>query len=209
MSTDEGLDKDFNSLDAQDEACADYVRSERLEGWTPLPNRFDDGGYTGANDRRPGLQALLTAVGEGRVQVVVVTRIDRLSRSLSDFVRLMALFDKNDVRFVSVTQQFSTGTAVGRLTLNLLSCFSEFEREMIAERTRDKIRAARKRGKWTGGPPPLGYDVAPEGGRIPIRNSTSNTLGSGRSTGRVLRRPAGATARSPTARRVGIICAGD
>ncbi len=175
-STDEGLDKDFNSLDAQYEACASYIESQRHDGWSLLPERFDDGGYTGANDRRPGLQSLLALIDAGRVQVVVVHRIDRLSRSLADFVRLMAMFEDKGVAFVSVTQQFSTGTPVGRLTLNLLSCFAEFEREMISERTRDKIHAARKRGKWTGGPPPLGYDVAPEGGKIVVNESEAKQV---------------------------------
>jgi site-specific DNA recombinase len=167
-STEEGLDQEFNSLDAQREAAEAYIQSQRSEGWTLLPDRYDDGGCTGANVDRPALQRLLQDVGTRRVDVVVVYKVDRLSRSLLDFARLMEVFEAHDVSFVSVTQQFNTATSVGRLMLNVLLSFAQFEREIIGERTRDKIAAARRRGKWTGGVPVLGYDVAPEGGRLVV-----------------------------------------
>lgn len=154
-STAKGLDEQsFTSLDAQREACEAYARSQ---GWQALPNRYDDGGFTGANTDRPAFQRLLRDVEEGRVDVVVVHRLDRLTRSLRDFVRLLADFEARGVAFVSVTQAFDSSSALGRLTLNLLASFSEFEREMIAERTRDKIRAAKRRGQWAGGHLPFGY----------------------------------------------------
>ncbi len=158
-STDEGLDQEFNSLDAQRQAVEAYVTSQKGEGWAPLPERYDDGGYTGANTERPAFRRLLADIEAGRVDVVAVYKIDRLSRSLLDFVRLMEAIRQHGVTFVSVTQQFSTTNPVGRMTLNLLATFAEFERETIAERTRDKIAAARRRGMWTGGRPPLGYDL--------------------------------------------------
>ena len=167
-STEEGLEQEFNSLDAQREAAEAYIASQRSEGWTLLPDRYDDGGHTGANVDRPALQRLLQDVGTRRVDVVVVYKVDRLSRSLLDFARLMGTFEAHGVSFVSVTQQFNTATSVGRLMLNVLLSFAQFEREIIAERTRDKIAAARRRGKWTGGVPILGYDVAPEGGRLVV-----------------------------------------
>jgi site-specific DNA recombinase len=158
-STEEGLDQEFNTLDAQRSAVEAYVTSQRSEGWVALPERYDDGGYTGANIERPAFKRLLADIEAGLVDVVAVYKIDRLSRSMLDFVRLMELFKQHGVTFVSVTQQFSTTNAVGRMTLNLLATFAEFERETISERTRDKVRAARKRGMWTGGRPMLGYDV--------------------------------------------------
>ncbi len=156
-STAAGLEKDFNSLDAQREACTAYVRTRVLEGWVLLEEPFDDGGYTGANTERPGFQKLMAWVRSKRVDVVVVYKVDRLSRSLPDFAQVMEHFNKQGVGFVSVTQHFSTTDPVGRLTLNMLMSFAEFEREMIAERIRDKIRAARRKGRWTGGNAPLGY----------------------------------------------------
>ncbi len=158
-STDEGLDQEFNSLDAQREAGEAFIASQRHQGWECLPDRYDDGGFSGANIERPAMRRLLADIKAGKVDVVVVYKVDRLSRSLLDFARLMEVFERQDVSFVSVTQQFNTATSMGRLVLNVLLSFAQFEREMIAERTRDKIAAARRRGKWTGGPVPLGYQV--------------------------------------------------
>ena len=156
-STAAGLEQEFNSLDAQREACVAYV--QRQPGWTLLDERYDDGGFTGANIERPAFQRLLADVEAGKIDVVVVYKVDRLSRSLLDFARVMERFGAAGASFVSVTQNFSTADAMGRLTLNMLMSFAEFEREMIGERTRDKIAAARRKGKWTGGPVPLGYRV--------------------------------------------------
>jgi len=165
-STEEGLAQEFNSLDAQREASEAFIQSQRSEGWVTLPERYDDGGYTGGNMDRPAMQRLLAEVEAGRVDCVVVYKVDRLSRSLLDFARIMEAFEQHGVSFVSVTQQFNTTTSLGRLTLNILLSFAQFEREIIAERTRDKISAARRKGKWTGGHPVLGYDLAPRGGRL-------------------------------------------
>ena len=156
-STAAGLEKDFNSLDAQREACEAYIKTRVHEGWELLAEPFDDGGYTGANTERPGFQKLLGWVARKRVDVVVVYKVDRLSRSLVDFAQVLDQFNKHDVGFVSVTQHFSTTDPVGRLTMNMLMSFAEFEREMITERIRDKVRAARRKGQWTGGHAPLGY----------------------------------------------------
>jgi DNA invertase Pin-like site-specific DNA recombinase len=158
-STEEGLDKEFNSLDAQRDACEAYVASQRAEGWLLLRDRYDDGGFSGGNLERPGLKRLLADIEAGRVDVVVVYKIDRLSRSLSDFSKLVEVFDRHDVTFVSVTQSFNTTTSMGRLTLNILLSFAQFEREVIGERIRDKFAASRARGMWMGGKIPLGYDV--------------------------------------------------
>jgi len=165
-STDEGLDQEFNSLDAQREAAEAYIASQRGEGWQCLPDRYDDGGYTGGNMERPALQRLLKDIEAGRVDCIVVYKVDRLSRSLLDFARIMESLEKHGVSFVSVTQQFNTSTSMGRLMLNVLLSFAQFEREIIGERTRDKIAASRRKGKWTGGMPILGYDVDPRGGRL-------------------------------------------
>ena len=158
-STSIGLDQEFNSLDAQREACEQYIAARAHEGWQLLPERYDDGGFTGANLERPAFQRLLADMEAGKVDVVVVYKVDRLSRSLLDFAKVMDRFNRSNTAFVSVTQNFSTADAMGRLTLNMLMSFAEFERSMIAERTRDKIVAARRKGLWTGGPVPLGYDV--------------------------------------------------
>jgi site-specific DNA recombinase len=158
-STEEGLDQDFNSLDAQRQAAEAYIRSQAHAGWTCLPTRYDDGGYTGSNLDRPALQSLLADVRAGQVDCVVTHRVDRLSRSLLDFAKLMEQFEQHQVAFVSVTQHFHSGTSMGRLVLNVLLSFAQFERELIAERTRDKMAAARRKGKWSGGLPILGYDV--------------------------------------------------
>jgi site-specific DNA recombinase len=156
-STTEGLDQDFTSLDAQREASESYIKSQKHEGWVILPERYNDPGFTGANTERPALQKLLSDIENGHISCVVVYKVDRLSRSLMDFVKLLEFFDKNNVTFVSVTQQFNTNTSMGRLTLNILLSFAQFEREIISERTKDKMAAARKRGQWLGGRPPFGY----------------------------------------------------
>ena len=167
-STEEGLDQEFNSLDAQREAAEAYIESQRGEGWTLVPDRYDDGGFSGGNMERPALKRLMADVEAGRIDAVVVYKLDRLSRSLLDFTRMMEVFDARQVAFVSITQKFDTSTSMGRLMLHILLSFAQFEREMIAERTRDKMSAARRKGKWVGGTPILGYDIAPEGGRIVV-----------------------------------------
>ena len=158
-STEEGLDREFNTLDAQRDACEAYVTSQRAEGWVLVPGRYDDGGFTGGNLDRPALQRLLVDIDRGEIDVIVVYKIDRLSRSLMDFAKLVEKFDAHDVTFVSVTQSFNTTTSMGRLTLNILLSFAQFEREVIGERIRDKFAASRARGMWMGGTVPLGYDV--------------------------------------------------
>lgn len=158
-STARGLEQEFSSLDAQREACERYIAQQAQLGWTAMKEQYDDGGFTGANLERPAFQHLLEDVDARKIDVVVVYKVDRLSRSLLDFAKVMERFSKTDTAFVSVTQNFSTADAIGRLTLNMLMSFAEFEREMIAERTRDKIAAARRRGKWTGGNPPIGFKV--------------------------------------------------
>ncbi|MCG8556929.1 MAG: recombinase family protein [Proteobacteria bacterium] len=158
-STAHGLEQEFSSLDAQREACERYVEGQGHLGWRLLPERYDDGGFTGANLERPAFQRLIEDIEAGKIDIVVVYKVDRLSRSLLDFARVMARFNDAGTAFVSVTQNFSTADAMGRLTLNMLMSFAEFEREMIAERTRDKIHAARRRGQWTGGQVPTGYRV--------------------------------------------------
>ena len=158
-SSEEGLDKEFNSLDAQREACEAYVQSQKAEGWVLVPDDYDDGGISGGTLERPALKRLLADIEAGRVDVVVVYKIDRLSRSLMDFARLVDVFDRNEVTFVSITQSFNTTTSMGRLTLNILLSFAQFEREVIGERIRDKFAASRKKGMWMGGWAPLGYRV--------------------------------------------------
>jgi len=158
-STEEGLEQAFNSLDAQRESAEAFIASQQHAGWVCLPQRYDDGGFTGGNTDRPALQQLLADIAAGQVDCVVVQRVDRLSRSLRDFARLMETFDSHPVAFVSVTQQFNTATSMGRLVLNVLLSFAQFERELIAERTRDKMAATRRKGKWAGGPLILGYDL--------------------------------------------------
>lgn len=165
-STTAGLEKDFTTLDAQREACGAFIRSQVHAGWVELDERYDDGGFTGANLERPAFQRLMQDIEAGLIDLVIVYKIDRLSRSLLDFARVMERLTKHGTGLVSVTQNFSTTDAMGRLTLNMLMSFAEYEREMIAERTRDKISAARRRGKWTGGLVPLGYSV--ENGKLII-----------------------------------------
>ncbi len=158
-STEDGLEQEFNSLDAQRESGEAYVKSQTHEGWECLADRYDDGGFTGGNMERPALRRLMADIQAGRIDCVVVYKVDRLSRSLMDFSRMMETFDKHKVSFVSVTQQFNTASSMGRLILNVLLSFAQFEREMISERTRDKIAATRRKGKWSGGMPLLGYNV--------------------------------------------------
>jgi DNA invertase Pin-like site-specific DNA recombinase len=158
-SSEEGLEQEFNSLDAQREACEAYIASQKPEGWVLVPDRYDDGGISGGTLERPALKRLLADIEAKRVDVVVVYKIDRLSRALMDFSKLVEVFDRNDVTFVSVTQSFNTTTSMGRLTLNILLSFAQFEREVIGERIRDKVAASRKKGIWMGGFVPLGYDV--------------------------------------------------
>ena len=158
-STEHGIELEFNSLDAQREACEAYIKSQAHEGWQALSQRYDDAAYSGASLERPALQQLLTDIDAGRVNIVVVYKIDRLTRSLADFAKLVEIFDKKSVSFVAITQQFNTTTSMGRLTLNVLLSFAQFERELSSERVRDKVAASRRKGKWTGGGIPLGYDV--------------------------------------------------
>ena len=156
-STEEGLEQDFNSLDAQREAGAAYALSQKHEGWTTLSDRYDDGGYSGGTMERPALSRLLAAVEAGKVDAVIVYKVDRLTRSLTDFARIVAIFDAAGVSFVSITQAFNTTTSMGRLTLNVLLSFAQFEREVTAERIRDKIAASKAKGMWMGGVVPIGY----------------------------------------------------
>jgi DNA invertase Pin-like site-specific DNA recombinase len=158
-STEHGLDQEFNSLDAQREACEAYIKSQASQGWKLLPQHYDDPAYSGGNLERPALKRLLREIELGRVDVVVVYKIDRLTRSLADFAKLVEAFDARSISFVAVTQQFNTTTSMGRLTLNVLLSFAQFERELASERVKDKIAASRKKGKWTGGTVPLGYDA--------------------------------------------------
>ncbi|WP_425908136.1 recombinase family protein [Nitrobacter sp. TKz-YC02] len=158
-STEHGLDQEFNSLDAQREACEAYIKSQASQGWRALPARYDDPAYSGGNLDRPALKRLLADIEAGKVDVIVVYKIDRLTRSLADFAKLVETFDARSISFVAVTQQFNTTTSMGRLTLNVLLSFAQFERELASERVKDKIAASRKKGKWTGGTVPLGYEL--------------------------------------------------
>jgi DNA invertase Pin-like site-specific DNA recombinase len=158
-SSEEGLEQDFNSLDAQREACEAFIRSQKHEGWVCLPEMYDDGGISGATLERSALKRLLAEIEAGRIDTVVVYKVDRLTRSLSDFARIVEVFDRREVSFVAVTQQFNTTSSMGRLTLNMLLSFAQFEREVTGERIRDKIAASKRKGLWMGGLPPLGYDA--------------------------------------------------
>jgi site-specific DNA recombinase len=175
-STEEGLEQEFNSLDAQRESAEAFVRSQTHEGWTCLPDRYDDGGFTGGNMERPALKRLLADIAAGKIDCVVCYKVDRLSRSLLDFARMMETFDKHGVSFVSITQQFNSATSMGRLVLNVLLSFAQFEREIIAERTRDKMAATRRKGKWSGGTPVLGYDIDPRGGRLHVNEEEAERV---------------------------------
>jgi site-specific DNA recombinase len=167
-STEEGLDQALNSLQAQRESGEAYIASQQARGWSLVPEQYNDGGFSGSHLERPALQRLLNDLQAGAIDCVLVYKVDRLSRSLLDFARLMERFDRTGVSFVSVTQEFNTTTSMGRLTLNILLSFAQFEREIIGERTRDKQSAARRKGKWIGGWPVLGYDVDPQGGRLVV-----------------------------------------
>jgi site-specific DNA recombinase len=158
-STEDGLEQEFNSLDAQYEACAAYALSQRHEGWIVVPERYDDGGFSGGNMQRPGLKRLLADVAAGKIDIILVYKIDRLTRSLADFAKIVEVLDRAEASFVSITQSFNTTTSMGRLTLNMLLSFAQFEREVTGERIRDKIAASKRKGIWMGGPVPLGYEV--------------------------------------------------
>ena len=175
-STEEGLQQEFNSLDAQREASEAFIASQKHEGWQVITEHFDDGGYTGGNMDRPALKRLLAAVEARSVDCIVVYKVDRLSRSLLDFARIIEVFDRHGVSFVAVTQQFNTTSSLGRLTLNILLSFAQFEREIISERTRDKMSAARRKGKWIGGHPVLGYDIDSKGGRIIVNSAEAEQV---------------------------------
>ena len=159
VSTEHGLDQEFNSLDAQYDAASAYIKSQAHAGWTLIRSRYDDGGYSGGSTDRPDLQRLLDDIRARKIDVIVVYKVDRLTRSLADFAKLVELFDAHGVSFVSVTQQFNTTTSMGRLTLNVLLSFAQFEREVTSERIRDKIAASKRKGLWVGGPLPLGYQM--------------------------------------------------
>ena len=173
-SNEEGLEQEFNSLDAQREACAAYILSQKSAGWVALPNMYDDGGISGGTMERPALQRLLTDIAAGGVDTVVVYKVDRLTRSLNDFAKIVDAFDAKGVSFVSVTQQFNTTTSMGRLTLNMLLSFAQFEREVTGERIRDKIAASKQKGMWMGGLPPLGYDVQDR--KLVVNQSEADTV---------------------------------
>ena len=173
-STDEGLEQAFNSLDAQREACAAFIQSQKHEGWLVLPALYDDGGYSGGSLERPALKRLLADIEAGQIDVVVVYKVDRLTRALSDFAKLVDIFDRCSVSFVSITQQFNTTTSMGRLTLNVLLSFAQFEREVIGERVRDKIAASKKKGMWMGGMPSLGFDVKDR--KLVINDAEAHTV---------------------------------
>src|SRR6266851_4895044 len=175
-STEEGLNQPFNTLEAQREAAEAYILSQRHLGWTVLAEQYDDGGYTGGNLERPALQKLLTDLKAGKIDCVVIYKVDRLSRSLLDFARLMEIFEQHEVSLVSVTQPLNTTSSLGRLTLNILLSFAQFEREIIADRTRDKMAAAKRKGKWVGGTPVLGYDVAVGGGKLVVNSEEARRV---------------------------------
>ena len=175
-STEDGLNQPFNTLEAQREAAEAYILSQRHAGWTFVAEHYDDGGYTGGDLERPALQKLLVDMEAGRIDCIVVYKVDRLSRSLLDFARLMDVFERREVSLVSVTQPLNTTVSLGRLTLNILLSFAQFEREIIAERTRDKMAAARRKGKWMGGIPVLGYDVASGGGRLVVNHEEAERV---------------------------------
>ena len=174
VSTDQGLEQDFNSLDAQYEASQAYIRSQAHAGWTLIRSKYDDGGFSGGNTERPALQRLLDDVRAGKIDVIVVYKVDRLTRSLADFAKLVELFDQHNVSFVSVTQQFNTTTSMGRLTLNVLLSFAQFEREVTSERIRDKIAASKRKGLWVGGMAPLGYDTKDR--KITVNKAEAETV---------------------------------
>src|SRR5467141_3837430 len=174
VSTEHGLDQEFNSLDAQYDAASAYLKSQAHAGWTLIKARYDDGGYSGGSTDRPDLQRLLDDIRARKIDVIVVYKVDRLTRSLADFAKLVELFDAHNVSFVSVTQQFNTTTSMGRLTLNVLLSFAQFEREVTSERIRDKIAASKRKGLWVGGMAPLGYDTKDR--RITVNEPEAETV---------------------------------
>src|SRR6266704_1711632 len=174
VSTEHGLDQEFNSLDAQHDAASAYIKSQAHAGWTLLRSRYDDGGYSGGSTDRPDLQRLLDDIRARKIDVIVVYKVDRLTRSLADFAKLVELFDAQGVSFVSVTQQFNTTTSMGRLTLNVLLSFAQFEREVTSERIRDKIAASKQKGMWMGGLVPIGHDVIDH--RLVVNHSEADTV---------------------------------
>ena len=173
-SSEDGLEQEFNSLHAQREACAAYIASQKHEGWVLLPDQYDDGGLSGGSLERAALQTLLTDIRAGKIDQIVVYKIDRLTRSLADFAKIVDIFDAAGASFVSVTQSFNTATSMGRLTLNMLLSFAQFEREVTAERIRDKIAASKRRGLWMGGQVPMGYD--PDGRTLKINECETETI---------------------------------
>ena len=175
-STEEGLEQDFNSLDAQRDSAESYIASQKSQGWECLPDHYDDGGFSGGNMERPALCRLLADIDTGKIDCVVVYKVDRLSRSLMDFAKILERFEGKNVSFVSVTQQFNTTTSMGRLTLNILLSFAQFERELVSERTRDKIAMARKRGKYTGGRPVLGYSISETGSKLVVNETEAEQV---------------------------------
>src|ERR1700704_2606705 len=177
-STEEGLEQEFNTLMAQRDSGEAYVASQTHEGWICLPELYDDGGYSGADLKRPAVQRLIADIKAGKIDCVVVYKVDRLSRSLRDFAKLLEIFDQYNVAFVSVTQAFNTTTSIGRLMLHILLSFAQFERETISERTRDKIAAARRKGKFTGGKPLLGYDIlsSPAGSKLVVNEDEARRV---------------------------------
>src|SRR3954449_13023106 len=174
VSTEHGLEQEFNSLANQREASEAYIKSQAHEGWRCLPGRYDDGGFSGGSIERPALQRLLGEIRSRRIDVIVVYKVDRLTRSLADFAKLVELFDERKVSFVSVTQQFNTTTSMGRLTLNVLLSFAQFEREVTSERIRDKIGASKRKGLWVGGMVPLGYDT--KGRKISVNEAEAEPV---------------------------------
>lgn len=175
-STEEGLERDFNSLHAQRESAEAYIKSQTHAGWIGSSKHYDDGGYSGGSMDRPALRCLLADIEAERIDCVVVYKVDRLSRSLLDFAKMMEVFEKHRVSFVAVTQQLNTATSMGRLILNVLLSFAQFEREIISERTRDKIAAARRKGKWSGGWPLLGYDLDREKSKLVVNNQEARRV---------------------------------
>ena len=176
VSSDEGLDMDFTSIDAQREAYEAYIKSLAHEGWVLVPDRYEDAGISAKTLERPALKRLLNDIASGKVEIVVFYKIDRFSRSLLDFAKLMDIFEKHHASFVSITQQVNTATPMGRLILNVLMSFAQFERELISERTRDKIAATRRKGKWSGGRPILGYDVDPNRFKLLVNEAESSQV---------------------------------
>lgn len=175
-SVSEGLEKDFNTLVAQREAGENYIRSQKQEGWVLVDKHYDDGGFSGGNMERPALRELFDDIENGKIDIVVVYKVDRLSRSLMDFAKIIELFERHNVSFVSVTQHFNTKDSMGRLTLNILLSFAQFERELVSERTRDKMSAARRKGKWVGGVPILGYDISPDGSGLVVNRAEAESV---------------------------------